>query len=94
MSLREATINVAMAVYEGILDRGLMGYFQMELMKYMSVSLHSSLSRIKGLEKKVLRYQDRTSICKAVVEEEGHTLLPFSFPFFPCLLLQHRTLAR
>lgn len=50
MSLKEATINAAMAVYEGISNRGLMGSFRMDLMK-TKVSL-LPLSRIKGLEKK------------------------------------------
>lgn len=31
MSLKEATINAAMAVYEGISNRGLMGSFRMDL---------------------------------------------------------------
>lgn len=87
MSLNEATINAAMAVYEGISNRGLMGSFRMDLMK-TNVSL-IPLSRIKGLEKKGFAVPGSSvnmqgGSCYSVEKRGIHLLRFLSFPF-PCL---------
>lgn len=82
MSLSEVTINVAIAVYEGISDRDSDGTF-LDGTEEIYVSL-PPFSGNKGLEKKVfaVQYQDWRSICKAMdwLERRGIHFFGFLFP--------------